>query len=97
MSEKRLQIPLKEKQKYVTLIKQGTNLDGINYHYRKKYGTDLPQSTFYKWKAESSMILDSNSKLKFIRRKYRRLCNFELSKIVKFEKKNWKKAFWKKT
>ena len=32
MSEKRQQIPLKEKQKYVTLIKQGTNLDGIcNY------------------------------------------------------------------
>ena len=65
MSEKRQQIPLKEKQKYVTLIKQGPNFDGINYHYRKKYGTDLPRSTFYKWKAESSKFLESTSKHKF--------------------------------
>ena len=53
MSEKRQKIPLKEKQKYVTLIKEGTNLDGINYQYRKKYGTDFARSSFYKWKAES--------------------------------------------
>lgn len=41
MSEKRQQISLKEKKKYVLLIKQGANLDGINFTYRKKYGLDL--------------------------------------------------------
>ena len=50
MSEKRQQISLKEKKKYVLLIKQGANLDWINFTYRKKYGLDLPRSSYYKWK-----------------------------------------------
>jgi len=62
MFEKRQQISLKEKKKYVLLIKQGANHDRTNYHYRKKYGFDLPRRTYYKWKAESSKIQDLTSK-----------------------------------
>ena len=92
MAEKRQQIPLKEKQKYVTLIKQGTNLDGINYHYRKKYGTDLARSTFYKWKAESSKILDSTSKLKFreTQKKTQTIKDFEKKVTIEYQKRKTK-------
>jgi len=92
MSEKRQQIPLKEKQKYVTLIKQGANLDGINYHYRKKYGTDLAKSTFHKWKAESSKILESTSKHKFRenRKKTQTMIDFEKKITIEYQKRKTK-------
>ena len=92
MSEKRQKVPLKEKQKYVTLIKQGTNLDGINYQYRKKYGTDFARSAFNKWKAESSKILDSTSKLKFRvnKKKTQMTKDFEKKVTIEYQKRNTK-------
>ena len=92
MSEKRQQIPLKEKQKYVLLIKQGANLDAINYHYRKKYGLELARSTFYKWKAESSKILESTSKTKFREKKKQTqtIKDFEKKVVDEYQKRKTK-------
>jgi hypothetical protein len=92
MSEKRQQISLKEKKKYVLLIKQGANLDGINYHYRKKYGLDLARSTFYKWKAESSKILDSTSKCQFREKKKKTstMEDFEKKVVIEYQKRKTK-------
>jgi len=92
MSEKRQQISLKEKKKFVLLIKQGANLDGINYTYRKKYGLDLTRSTYYKWKAECSKILDSTSKTKFREKKKQTqtMEDFEKKVMIEYQKRKTK-------
>jgi enolase len=81
MFEKRQQIPLKEKQKYILLIQQGANHAAINFHYQKKYGLDLARSTFYKWKAESSKIMETSTKTEYRQKKK------QSKTILEFEKK----------
>jgi hypothetical protein len=48
-SRKRIAVPLTEKKRYAEMIMKGASRSTISDLYRKKYKSELPDTTFFRW------------------------------------------------
>ena len=60
-SRKRIAVPLKEKKRYAEMIMKGASRSTISDLYRKKYKSELPETTFFRWKREAKSLVEVKS------------------------------------
>jgi hypothetical protein len=60
-SRKRIAVPLTEKKRYAEMIIKGASRSTISDLYRKKYKSELPERTFFRWKKEAKSLVEVKS------------------------------------
>ena len=60
-SRKRIAVPLTEKKRYAEMIMKGASRSTISDLYRKKYKSELPEITFFRWKMEAKSLVEVKS------------------------------------
>ena len=57
-SRKRIAVPFTEKKRYAEMIMKRASRSTISDLYRKKYKSELPETTFFRWKREAKSVVE---------------------------------------